>query len=42
MTDNRICRQIEWYENDEQYQAFKAGKTGFPWIDAIMRQLVSL
>jgi FAD binding domain of DNA photolyase len=31
--------QIEWDESEEQYHAWEAGKTGHPWIDAIMRQL---
>ena len=41
MNGNRICRQIEWYEDDSKIQAWRTGKTGFPWIDACMRQMVS-
>ena len=37
---NRICRQVEWYENEEQVTAWRNGQTGFPWIDAVMRQMV--
>ena len=40
MAGNRICRQIEWYENDDHLKAWKEGKTGYPYIDAVMRQLV--
>ena len=38
---NRICRQVEWYENEEQVTAWRNGQTGFPWIDAVMRQMVT-
>ena len=31
--------QIDWDESEEHYHAWEAGKTGHPWIDAIMRQL---
>ena len=36
---NPICRQINWDKNSEYLQAWKAGKTGYPFIDAIMNQL---
>ena len=36
---NAGCRQIEWDENDEKFNAWKEGRTGFPFIDAIMAQL---
>ncbi|OCT94322.1 cryptochrome-1 isoform X2 [Xenopus laevis] len=39
MVGNPICLQIEWYKNEEQLQKWREGKTGFPWIDAIMAQL---
>ena len=42
MNGNRICRQIEWYEDDSKIEAWRTGKTGFPWIDACMRQMVSV
>jgi len=31
--------QIEWEYNDEQFAAWTQGKTGFPIVDAAMRQL---
>jgi hypothetical protein len=40
MTGNRICRQIEWYENESHLAAWQEGRTGYPYIDAVMRQLV--
>nr|AXE72850.1 6-4 photolyase [Chlamydomonas sp. ICE-L] len=48
MVGNTVCRQIDWRHQDaatadseaEQHlAAWKAGRTGFPWIDAIMTQL---
>ncbi|XP_033101937.1 cryptochrome-1-like [Anneissia japonica] len=39
MKGNPICLQIDWYDDDESYQKWVQGKTGFPWIDAIMIQL---
>lgn len=36
---NKICRQIDWDENDELLEAWRYGKTGYPFIDAIMNQL---
>lgn len=36
---NPICRQIKWDSNPEYLQAWKNGKTGYPFIDAIMNQL---
>ncbi|KAG8450867.1 hypothetical protein GDO86_003219 [Hymenochirus boettgeri] len=39
MEDNPICLQIDWYTDPRQLQKWKAGETGFPWIDAIMTQL---
>ena len=39
MEDNPICRKIPWQANDEHLVAWKEGTTGFPWIDAAMRQL---
>ena len=40
MQGNSICRQIDWDVNDAHLQAWKKGNTGFPWIDAIQRQLL--
>lgn len=31
--------QIEWDDNEEFYRAWEEGRTGYPWIDAIMTQL---
>jgi deoxyribodipyrimidine photo-lyase len=31
---------IRWRYDDSQFEAWKAGKTGFPLVDAAMRQLV--
>lgn len=39
MVGNPICYQIPWTENEEYFLAWKLGKTGYPFIDAIMRQL---
>lgn len=39
MKGNPICLQICWDNNDEYLERWTEGKTGFPWIDAIMRQL---
>merc|ERR1711953_865932 len=43
MKGNKICRQIPWRSaedgQDKYLQAWKEGKTGYPYIDAIMTQL---
>ncbi|XP_018321941.1 (6-4)DNA photolyase isoform X2 [Agrilus planipennis] len=39
MVGNSICYQIDWDTNERHLQAWKTGKTGYPFIDAIMRQL---
>lgn len=36
---NPICRQIKWDKNPEYLQAWREGRTGYPFIDAIMNQL---
>mmetsp|Transcript_45032 Transcript_45032/g.50467 ORF Transcript_45032/g.50467 Transcript_45032/m.50467 type:complete len:596 (+) Transcript_45032:97-1884(+) len=36
---NKYCRQIPWDDDPQLLEAWKKGKTGFPWIDAAMRQL---
>ncbi|CAG5076754.1 Oidioi.mRNA.OKI2018_I69.PAR.g8536.t1.cds [Oikopleura dioica] len=47
MTGNRICRQIDWYENADHLKAWKEGKTGlkngpkFSPVSLVMRQLVT-
>ncbi|KAL2089063.1 hypothetical protein ACEWY4_015962 [Coilia grayii] len=39
MTGNPICMQIPWDKNPEALAKWAEGRTGFPWIDAIMTQL---
>ncbi|KAK9149712.1 hypothetical protein Scep_008469 [Stephania cephalantha] len=39
MKGNRMCKQIPWNDNDELLAAWRDGRTGYPWIDAIMVQL---
>eukprot|EP00741_Cyanophora_paradoxa_P025734 tig00000391_g24833.t1 len=34
-------RQIPWGDNAEYLKAWEEGRTGYPWIDAVMRQLRS-
>jgi len=36
---NKYCRQIPWDDDPKLVEAWKQGRTGFPWIDAAMRQL---
>ncbi|XP_072045831.1 cryptochrome-1-like [Amphiura filiformis] len=39
MKDNPICLQIAWKEDPVMLKSWKMGQTGYPWIDACMRQL---
>lgn len=39
MIGNSICRQIPWQKNQRYLEAWTYGRTGYPFIDAIMRQL---
>ncbi|MEE6478183.1 hypothetical protein FKM82_011766 [Ascaphus truei] len=39
MDGNPICVQIPWDRNPEALAKWAEGRTGFPWIDAIMTQL---
>eukprot|EP00186_Timspurckia_oligopyrenoides_P000999 CAMPEP_0182450686 /NCGR_PEP_ID=MMETSP1172-20130603/42934_1 /TAXON_ID=708627 /ORGANISM="Timspurckia oligopyrenoides, Strain CCMP3278" /LENGTH=541 /DNA_ID=CAMNT_0024648381 /DNA_START=39 /DNA_END=1664 /DNA_ORIENTATION=+ len=42
MKGNALCRQIDWRTTEEEpdfARAWEEGRTGFPWIDACMRQL---
>lgn len=39
MQSNPICVQIPWDKNPEALAKWAEGKTGLPWIDAIMTQL---
>lgn len=42
MKQNPICLDIPWYEPTQDIlQKWKMGKTGYPLIDAAMRQLIS-
>lgn len=42
MKDNPICLKISWSTpSDEIVDRWKFGKTGFPIIDAAMRQLIA-
>nr|WJJ67116.1 CRYPTOCHROME [Phauda flammans] len=39
MVGNPLCTQIPWGKNNENLKAWAEGKTGYPFVDAIMRQL---
>ena len=39
MDRNPICIDIPWYDIPDQLSAFEEGKTGFPLIDAGIRQM---
>ncbi|XP_035012124.1 cryptochrome-1b [Hippoglossus stenolepis] len=39
MEGNPVCVQIPWDRNPEALAKWAKGRTGFPWIDAIMTQL---
>lgn len=39
MVGNPLCMQIPWGKNNENLKAWAEGKTGYPFVDAIMRQL---
>uniref|UniRef100_UPI00398EE076 cryptochrome-2-like isoform X3 n=1 Tax=Pristiophorus japonicus TaxID=55135 RepID=UPI00398EE076 len=39
MEGNPICIQIPWDTNQQALTKWADGQTGFPWIDAIMKQL---
>ena len=41
MKDNRICRSIPWTDDAALLAAWSEGRTGYPFIDAIMRQLIT-
>ncbi len=36
---NKYCRPVPWDDNPELLAAWKEGRTGYPWIDACMKQL---
>ncbi len=37
-----ILVQIPWNDNDELLVAWRDARTGYPWIDAIMVQVMSV
>ncbi|XP_046812613.1 cryptochrome-2 isoform X1 [Lucilia cuprina] len=39
MMGNSFCLQIPWQTNDKHLEAWTFARTGYPFIDAIMRQL---
>mmetsp|Transcript_15189 Transcript_15189/g.30918 ORF Transcript_15189/g.30918 Transcript_15189/m.30918 type:complete len:582 (+) Transcript_15189:281-2026(+) len=39
MKDNPYCRNVTWSSNAKLLNAWKEGKTGYPWVDACMSQL---
>ncbi len=39
MIGNSNCRQIKWDDDEKLLMTWKEGRTGFPFIDAIMTQL---
>ena len=39
MAGNPLCKQIAWDDSAALRDAWAAGRTGYPWIDAIMAQL---
>ncbi|KAE8592239.1 hypothetical protein XENTR_v10018699 [Xenopus tropicalis] len=39
MEGNTVCVQVDWGNNKEHLQAWSEGRTGYPFIDAIMTQL---
>ncbi|CAG9784866.1 unnamed protein product [Diatraea saccharalis] len=39
MVGNPVCTQIPWVKNENYLKAWAEGRTGYPFVDAIMRQL---
>lgn len=39
MVGNPVSRQVPWDADNKVLQAWRDGRTGYPWIDAIMTQL---
>ncbi|KAJ1520097.1 hypothetical protein ONE63_004319 [Megalurothrips usitatus] len=39
MVGNKVCCKVPWDENPEWVKTWAQGKTGYPFIDACMRQL---
>ena len=38
MSGNPLCIQLPWDDNPQYLEAWRQGRTGFPWIDAVIRQ----
>ena len=38
MERNPLCVQLPWDDNPQYLEAWRQGQTGFPWIDAVIRQ----
>ena len=38
MERNPLCIQLHWDDNPQYLEAWRQGQTGFPWIDAVIRQ----
>ncbi|NWY61672.1 CRY2 protein, partial [Chionis minor] len=41
MVGNPVCLQVDWDDNPQHLCAWREGRTGYPFIDAIMTQLRS-
>ena len=39
MQGNSLCLQLPWDNAPEYLEAWRNGKTGYPWIDAVIRQV---
>ncbi|NXQ85569.1 CRY2 protein, partial [Nyctibius grandis] len=39
MVGNPVCLQVDWDDNPQHLHAWREGRTGYPFIDAIMTQL---
>ena len=39
MKDNPLCIQLPWDENPHFLESWRNGRTGYPWIDAVIRQI---
>ena len=42
MEPNPICLNINWRTDERQLRQWKEGMTGYPFIDAAMRQLIQV
>ena len=38
MEGNPLCVQFPWDDNPQYLEAWRQGQTGYPWIDAVIRQ----